>query len=381
MGAIESCRTAALGGRLFQCGRCGRQHPIQNSCRDRHCPNCQGAAARKWMKRRTCEILPVPYFHLVFTMPREIAGIGLRNRRLLITILFRAAHETVRTIAADPRHGGRRIGGTSVLHTWDQQMRFHPHLHLVVPNAGIDAETGKWTVGSDRFLAPVKVLASLFRRRFLEQLARAGAEGRISFAGGIGHLARPEAFRDAVAAARSKAWVVYAKRPFRGPEQVFAYLSRYTHRVAIGDSRILGFDGEKVRIRCRKPKLPGRRKPRYGTTGMSAETFIDRFLLHVLPSGTQRIRHFGILANNCRAANLRQARDDLGIAKPPLPERPARTEADDRDDEDAGPIPCPHCGGVLRALAGLPAEKPTGCPSPDPSANRPRAPPKPEAGP
>ena len=201
MGAIESCRTAALGGRLFQCGSCGRQHPIQNSCRDRHCPNCQGAAARKWMKRRTGEILPVPYFHLVFTMPKEIAGIGLRNRRLLIAILFRAAHETVRTIAADPRRGGRRIGGTSVLHTWDQQLRFHPHLHLVVPNAGIDVETGKWTVGSDRFLAPVKVLASLFRRRFLEQLARAGAEGRVNFAGGIGHPARPEAFRDAVAAA------------------------------------------------------------------------------------------------------------------------------------------------------------------------------------
>ena len=222
MGAIESCRTAALGGRLFQCESCGREHPICNSCRDRHCPNCQGAAARKWMKRRTGEILPVPYFHLVSAMPKEIARIGFCNRRLLIAILFRAARETVRTIAADRRFGGRRIGGTSVLHARDQQLRFHPHLHLVVPNAGIDLGTGKWTVGSGRFLAPVKVLAALFRRRFLEQLAKAGAKGRLSFAGSIGHLARPEAFRDAVAAARSKDRVVCAKRPFRGPEQVFA---------------------------------------------------------------------------------------------------------------------------------------------------------------
>ena len=358
MAAIEDCRTAALGGHMHRCDGCGREHPLYNSCRDRHCPTCQGNAAHRWMAARTGDILPVPYFHVVFTLPAGIARIGLANRRLLTGILFRTAHGTLRTIAAEPRFGGRRIGGTSVLHTWDQRLRFHPHLHVVVPNAGIDVASGEWTTGSAGFLAPVKVLASLFRRRFLEELDRARAKGRISFSGATAHLACPAAFRDAISAARGKDWVVYAKPPFRGPQQVFAYLSRYTHRVAIGNSRILGFDGTHVRIRCRKPKRPGQRgRPGYGTVTFTAEAFIDRFLLHVLPAGMQRIRHFGILANNRRAETLRQARHALGVADPP-PD-PHSDGEDPGGDMDIAPVACPHCGGVLRRIAPIP--KPRRC--------------------
>ncbi|MCY3771314.1 MAG: IS91 family transposase [Gemmatimonadetes bacterium] len=370
MGAIEACRTAVLGGHLYHCDGCGREHPLYNSCQNRHCPTCQGNAARKWMEARAAAILPVPYFHVVFTLPPEIARIGLANRRLLAGILFRTAHETLRTIAADPRHGGRRIGGTSVLHTWDQKLRFHPHLHVVIPNAGIDTVSGAWTTGSSTFLAPVKVLASLFRRRFLEELAKAHDKGKIKATGSIAHLACPAAFHDTISAARGKDWVVYAKPPFRGPEQVFAYLSRYTHRIAIGDSRILAFDGTQVRIRCRKPKRPGQAKPRYGTITLTAEEFIDRFLLHVLPDGMQRIRHFGILANNCRAETLQQARDALGIADLPTPEQiSADGDSDsDSDDDDVAPVACPHCGGVLRKVAPIP--------KPQRHAHTPRAPPR-----
>ena len=363
MAAIEACRTAVLGGHLYQCDGCGREIPLYNSCRDRHCPTCQGGAARKWLDARAGDILPVPHFHVVFTLPREIADIAFANRRAVFDILFRAAHETLRTIAADPRFGGRRVGGTSVLHTWDQRLLWHPHLHVVVPNAGIDVASGDWTVGSARFLAPVKVLAGLFRRRVLEELAKAHAKGGLRFSGRIAHLACPLAFRDTVAAARSKDWVVYAKPPFRGPEQVFAYLSRYTHRICIGNSRILAFDGASVRIRCRKPKRPGQGKPSYGAITLAAEAFIDRFLMHVLPPGMQRIRHFGILSNSCRAETLRQARDALGVADIPPPDRNAEGRdggEDDRDgDEDVAPVACPHCGGILRKTGAVPKPRRT----------------------
>ena len=362
MGAIEACRTAVLGGHLYQCDGCGREHPLHNSCRNRHCPTCQGNAARTWLDARAGDILPVPHFHVVFTLPRGIADIAFANRRTVFGILFRTAHETLRTIAADPRFGGRRVGGTSVLHTWDQRLLWHPHLHVVVPNAGFDAASGEWTVGSGRFPAPVKVLASLFRRRFLEELAKARDRGELRFSGRTAHLACPPAFRDAVAAARSKDWVVYSKPPFRGPAQVFAYLARYTHRICIGNSRILAFDGTQVRIRCRKPKRPGERKPRYGAITLAAEAFIDRFLMHVLPDGMQRIRHFGILGNNCRAETLRQARDALGVAELPKPEPCAegRDGGEESRDEDVAPVACPHCGGILRKVEAIPRPRRTG---------------------
>ena len=362
MGAIEACRTAVLGGHLYRCDGCGREHPLHNSCRNRHCPTCQGNAARTWLDARAGDVLPVPHFHVVFTLPRGIADIAFANRRTVFGILFRTAHETLRTIAADPRFGGRRVGGTSVLHTWDQRLLWHPHLHVVVPNAGFDAASGEWTVGSGRFLAPVKVLASLFRRRFLEELAKARDRGELRFSGRTAHLACPLAFRDAVAAARSKDWIVYSKPPFRGPAQVFAYLARYTHRICIGNSRILAFDGTQVRIRCRKPKRPGERKPRYGAITLAAEAFIDRFLMHVLPDGMQRIRHFGILGNNCRAETLRQARDALGVAELPKPEPCAegRDGGEESRDEDVAPVACPHCGGNLRMVEAIPRPRRTG---------------------
>ena len=285
MAAIEACRTAVLGGHMYACEGCGREHPLYNSCRNRHCPTCQGMAANRWSEARAAELLPVPYFHVVFTLPAEIAAIAFCNRRTVFDILFRTVAETLRTIVADPGHGGMRIGGTAVLHTWDQKLRFHPHLHVVVPNAGFDVESGEWKTGSGTYLAPVKVLASLFRRRFLEDLARAHGRGELEFHGTVAHLANPGEFHAALAAARSRDWVVYAKRPSRGAEQVFRYLARYTHRIAIGDNRIVGFDGETVSFRHRKPKQAGQRKPRYGTMTLSVDEFIRRFLLHVLPDG------------------------------------------------------------------------------------------------
>ena len=352
MADIEACRTAVLGGHMYACEGCGREHPLYNSCRNRHCPTCQGLAANRWSEARAADILPVPYFHVVFTLPKEIAAIAFCNRRVVFDILFRTAAETLRTIAADPRHGGMRIGGTAVLHTWDQQLRFHPHLHVVVPNAGFDVSSGEWKTGSGTWLAPVKVLASLFRRLFLEALARAHGRGELDFHGSVAHLANPGEFHATLAAARSRNWVVYAKRPFRGPEQVFRYLARYTHRIAISDSRITAFDGEKVSFRHRKPAEPGQKKPRYGTITVSADEFIRRFLLHVLPDRLHRIRYFGILANGCRARTLESAREALGCAVPGETAEGLEGDRDrgrDRQPEiTTAPVACSYCGGVLR---------------------------------
>ena len=364
MAAIEVCRTAALGGHIYACEGCGREHPLYNSCRNRHCPTCQGMAANRWSEARADDILPVPYFHVVFTLPKEIAGIAFCNRRVVFDILFRTVAETLRTIVADPGHGGMRIGGTAVLHTWDQKLRFHPHLHVVVPNAGFDVESGEWKTGSGTYLAPVKVLASLFRRRFLEDLARAHGRGELEFHGTVEHLANPGEFHAVLAAARGRDWVVYAKRPFRGPVQVFRYLARYTHRIAIGDSRIAGFDGETVSFRHRKPKQPGQSKTRYGTMTVSADEFIRRFLLHVLPDGMHRIRHFGILANGCRATTLERAREALGSigcrdgegVDDDAPE--GERERDEAVQPEAAPVACPDCGAPLRLVRQIPRQRP-----------------------
>ena len=363
MAAIEACRTAMLGGHIYACDGCGREHPLFNSCRNRHCPTCQGLAANRWSKARASELLPVPYFHVVFTLPAEIAAIAFCNRRVVFDILFQTVAEILRTIAADPRHGGLRIGGTAVLHTWDQKLRFHPHLHVVVPNAGFDVESGEWKTGSGTWLAPVKVLASLFRRRFLEELARAHRRGRLEFHGTVGHLANPGEFHAALAAARSRDWVVYAKRPFRGPEQVFRYLARYTHRIAISDSRIIAFDGDTVSLRHRKPKQAGQKKPRYGTMTVGADEFIRRFLLHVLPDGMHRIRHFGIFANGCRATTLESAREALGSIGCPneCVEDDAPGGEHQRDEIaelGSAPLACPDCGAALRLVRDIPRQRP-----------------------
>ena len=219
MAAIESCRTSVLGGHMYQCDGCRREHPLYNSCRNRHCPSCQGLAARQWLEARAADILPVPYFHVVFSLPKEVSGIAFCNRKVVFNILFRTAAETLRTIAEDDRHGGLRIGGTAVLHTWDQKLGFHPHLHIVVPNAGFDVATGQWKTGSGTFLAPVKVLASLFRRRFLEELTRAHARGKIEFHGGIAHLANPGEFHATLVAARGKTGSSTPNDPFAMPNR------------------------------------------------------------------------------------------------------------------------------------------------------------------
>ena len=288
-------------------------------------------------------------------------ALGRHPRRRRARGRARALPRTLRTIAADPRHGGMRIGGTAVLHTWDQKLRFHPHVHVVVPNAGFDVESGEWKTGSGAWLAPVKVLSSFFRRRFLEDLARAHGRGELGFHGTAAHLANPGEFHATLAAARSRDWVVYAKRPFKGPEQVFSYLARYTHRIAISDSRITAFDGERVSFRHRKPKTPGQRKPRYGTITVSAEEFIRRFLLHVLPDGMHRIRYFGILANGCRARTLERARETLGSVGCATPGKTAEglEAGHDRDRErepevTTAPVACSHCGGVLRLIREIP---------------------------
>ena len=365
MSAIEACRTRLLGGHLYRCPSCGREHPLYNSCRNRHCPSCQGLAARRWMQARSAEILPVPYFHLVFTLPRSIADIAFYNRTVVFDILSRAAAAALRAIAADPRHGGCRIGGTSVLHTWNQKLGFHPHLHCIVPNAGFNVETGTWKNGSRTFFAPVKVLASRFRNRFPEELDRAWARGELEFHDRIAHLANPAEFRAVLAAARARAWNIYAKRPFRGPEQVFRYLSRYTHRIAIGDSRITAFDGRKVSFRYRKPRKPGQPKPRYGIATLDVGEFIRRFLLHALPERLHRIRHFGILANGSRAKTLTSARKALGGFEHNFETAPPQnTQAGSQADasgQDAEPEPAtapgyPHCGAELQWIREIPRQ-------------------------
>ena len=337
---IERCRTPALGGTVYLCTDCGHVHGVWRSCGNRQCPACQGAAAHRWMEKQTACILPVPYFHVVFTLPPPIARIAMQNRTVVFSILFRTATETLRTISADPGRSGISIGGTAVLHTWNQKLQWHPHLHCVVPNGGFDVDTGQWTVGSDRFFAPVKVLASFFRRRMLEELAAAHARQELVFHGSIARLADPRSFARHLKQARAPTWNVYAKAPFNGPAAVIRYLSRYTHRIAISDARIVDFDGEAVTFRHRKPVARSTDKPRYATMSLPVDVFLRRYLMHCLPTGFHRIRHFGILANGCRARTLAAVpRIDDGAVQ-------ANDGADGDDGaniEDSRPV-CPACG-------------------------------------
>ncbi len=289
---LERCRTPALGGTVYQCTGCGRPHAVWRSCGNRHCPTCQGAAARKWMEKQAGCILPVPYFHVVFTLPRPIARIALHNRDPVFNILFRTAAETLKTISADPRRLAARIGGTAVMHSWNQKMEWHPHLHCLVPNGGFDVESGKWKTGSSSYFAPVKVLASFFRRRFLEELEKAFHHRKLNFHGASAHLADHRNFAEELRQARMLDWNVYAKPPFKGPEADIRYLSRYTHRVAITNARILAFDGKAVTFRYRKPAKGAAERPAYASMTLPSDEFIRRFLMHRPPRGFHRIRHF-----------------------------------------------------------------------------------------
>ncbi len=337
MSAIETCRTAALGGHLEGCEDCGHRRIAYNSCRNRHCPKCQGAAAREWLAAREADLLPVGYFHVVFTLPAEVADIAFHNKAVVYDLLFKAASETMMTIAADPRHLGARIGITAVLHTWGSAMTHHPHIHMIVPGGGISLDGARWVSSRPAFLLPVRVLGALFRRLFLTRLLELHTAGRLQFFGDQSDLNDQRAFARHLAPIRKKKWVIYAKPPFSGPEAVLAYLSRYTHRVAISNHRLISFDEAGVTFRYKDYRRSGADRQR--TMTLHADEFIRRFLVHVLPQGFHRIRHYGLLASAGRKANVARARELLAVpatAGPAAPDAPS----------DPRP-PCPCCGGRM----------------------------------
>jgi hypothetical protein len=309
MTAIEVCRTAALGGHLEQCDHCGHQRNAYNSCSDRHCPKCQSLARAHWIQARQAELLNTEYFHVVFTLPDQIATIANQNKRELYGILFRTAAETLRAIAADPKHLGAEIGLFAVLHTWGQNLLHHPHLHCVVPGGGLSPDGTAWIACQAGFFLSVRVLSRLFRRLFLEYLVKAFDAGKLEFFSSLESLRDRHTFLDYLAPTRETEWVVYAKRPFAGPEQVLDYVGRYTHRVAISNNRLLDVTEGKVTFRYKDYRHDAQQK----TMTLEAEEFIRRFLLHVLPEGFQRIRYYGFLANRYRAQKLAHCRDLLGM--------------------------------------------------------------------
>jgi hypothetical protein len=341
MSAIENCRTAALGGHVARCENETCAHTIiaYNSCRNRHCPKCQGAAAKDWLASREADLLPVPYFHVVFTLPAAIADVAYQNKTVTYDLLFKASAETLTTIAADPKHLGARVGITSVLHTWGSAMTHHPHVHMIVPGGGISLDGTRWVSCRPGFFLPVRVLSRLFRRLFLEKLIAAHKAGHLKLFGNHAALADPQAFAKHLAPLRRTEWVVYAKRPFGGPEAVLAYLSRYTHRVAIANSRLIACDRASVTFRWKDYRAGGRQK----VMTLSTAEFIRRFLIHVLPHGFHRIRHYGLLASGTRAHNIARARRllDMPVVQPKA--------EDDSGAEAAKPEPlsCPCCGGRM----------------------------------
>ena len=312
MSAIESCRTATLGGHVARCEDCAYTSIAYNSCRNRHCPKCQGAAAKQWLADRQAELLPVPYYHVVFTLRARIADIAYHNRAAIYDLLFKVSAETMLTIAADPKHLGARIGITSVLHTWGSAMTHHPHVHMIVPGGGISPDGRNWASCRPGFFLPVRVLSRLFRRLFLERLAALHQAGRLSFFGNDAHLAGAQSFAALLAASRKTEWVVYAKRPFGGPQAVLAYLSRYTHRVAIANSRLIALDQHGVTFRWKDYRIEGSHRRKRMT--LATDELIRRFLIHVLPKGFHRIRHYGLLARGTCADNVARARELLAAA-------------------------------------------------------------------
>lgn len=343
MSAIERCRTAALGGHVAACQDCAHTTIAYNSCRNRHCPKCQGAAARDWLAEREAELLSAGYFHLVFTLPGPIAQIAYQNKRVIYDLLFKASAKTTLTIASDPRHLGAKIGITSVLHTWGSAMTHHPHVHMIVPGGGISPDGQSWLSCRPNFFLPVRVLSRLFRRLFLEMLLAAHLDGRLKFFGHHATLTNDTAFKALLRPLRKAEWVVYAKEPFAGPKAVLAYLARYTHRVAISNRRLIKADQRSVTFKWKDYRIEG--PARYRTMTLPAYEFIRRFLMHVLPKGFHRIRHYGLFANGNRAANVALARQLLG--------EPSRREEQkpDQTDEQTGPpihpCPCPSCGGRM----------------------------------
>jgi hypothetical protein len=337
MSAVENCRTAALGGHVARCADCAYTTIAYNSCRNRHCPKCQGAAAKDWLADREADLLPVPYYHVVFTLPAPIADIAYQNKAVIYDMLFKVSAETMLTIAADPKHLGARIGITSVLHTWGSALTHHPHVHMIVPGGGISPDGQRWVSCRPDFFLPVRVLSRLFRRLFLEKLVAAHQADRLSFFGDDADLADAQSFAAYLAPLRNAEWVVYAKRPFGGPEAVLAYLSRYTHRVAIANSRLIACDERGVTFKWKDYRIEGR--DRYKQMTLATDEFIRRFLIHVLPKGLHRIRHYGLFAKGASADNVARARDLLAVAKPEG--QPSAAAG------DSGKPTCPCCGGRM----------------------------------
>lgn len=345
MSAIELCRTAALGGHVERCDDCSHTRIAYNSCRNRHCPKCQWRAAEAWLAAREPELLPVPYFHVVFTLPAAIGAIAYQNKAQVYGLLFTAAAEALTTIAADPKHLGADIGVTAVLHTWGSNLDHHPHVHCIVPGGGIAPDGTRWVPSRRNFFLSVRVLSRLFRRLFLEGLARLHESGELQFFNDLASLSNANAFRSHLAPLRYTEWVIYAKRPFAGPSQMLAYLARYTHRVAIGNSRLVSIDDGKVAFRWKDYREQGRQQRK--VLVLDASEFMRRFLLHVLPDGFHRIRHYGLVANGHRAEKLAVCRMLLDVT----------TDASAPDDTAGGneadvvePPPCPCCGGRMRIV-------------------------------
>jgi len=339
MSAIEQCRTAALGGHVLRCDACEHVEISYNSCRNRHCPKCQARAAQRWLDARQADLLPVAYYHVVFTLPAPISAIAYANKAVIYRLLFEVAAETLGTIAADPKHLGAQIGATLVLHTWGSALTHHPHVHGIVPGGGLSPDGARWVACRPGFFLPVRVLSRLFRRRFLEELEKAHRIGQLRFFGEHAALADAMAFARWLAPLRACEWVVYAKRPFAGPAAVLVYLSRYTHRVAISNRRLISLDEQGVTFRWKDYRVKGRTRQKTMTLG--AEEFMRRFLLHVLPSGFHRIRHYGLLANVGRRENLARARALLTATEPAPP-------VDDSPSLAAAPtFVCRCCGAPM----------------------------------
>ena len=342
MSAIESCRTTALGGHVLRCEKCAQTIIAYNSCRNRHCPRCQGAAAKKWLAEREAELLPVPYFHVVFTLPARIADIAYQNKAVIYDLLLKASAETMLTIAADPKHLGARIGILSVLHTWGSALTHHPHVHMIVPGGGFSLDGERWVSCRPRYLLPVPVLSCLFRRLFLQKLAAAHQAGELQFFGNHAQLSNAKAFAAYLAPLRNSKWVVYCKRPFGGPKEVLRYLARYTHRVAISNRRLIACDDRGVTFKWKDYRIEG--PERYKVMTLATHEFIRRFLMHVLPAGFHRIRYYGLLASGKRAENIARARELLALPLLPIEAiKASSTNAMLQTPKH----PCPCCGGPM----------------------------------
>lgn len=347
MTSLAQCRTAALGGHVDSCDGCGFVRISYNSCRDRHCPKCQASERAAWVEARLERLLPVDYFHVVFTLPEQLQPLVLKNRRALYGVMFKAASRTLLELAADPRRLGAQIGVTAVLHTWGQNLLFHPHLHCVVTGGGLSPDGGRWVPSRSDYFLPVQVLSRLFRGKFLAELKHLYLAGQLTLSGSVAHLAQPQTFQKLLDRLYRTSWVVYAKPPFGGAEQVYRYLGRYTHRVAISNSRLISMPGDRVRFQYKDYADDQKSKE----LTLSAEEFLRRFLLHVLPKGFVRIRHYGLLASPNVQTKLKRCQWLLGPANGVRPQAASFGIVPFRDWVEQTVRSCPHCGGPLTTTA------------------------------